>query len=102
MKEQILGFGQLDNLSASTISIKIVERVILAGLDLKCCVGQGYDGASTLSGHTNGVQAEIRQQAQAAVYTHCVSHYLNLVLNHHPIQPSRYADKAKKEPCVGA
>ncbi|CAN7939945.1 unnamed protein product [Ixodes hexagonus] len=42
--------------------------------------GQGYDGASSMAGKTNGVQAHIREKYPAALYTHCASHSLNLVL----------------------
>ena len=35
-----------------------------------------------MSGHISGVQVRIRQQAPMAVYVHCDSHCLNLVLNH--------------------
>ena len=44
-------------------------------------VGQGYDGASAMSGNLNGVQAHVRKAAPTAVYVHCSSHSLNLVLN---------------------
>ena len=41
---------------------------------------QGYDGASTMSGHKSGVQARIREKQPKAVYTHCAAHSLNLVI----------------------
>ena len=44
-------------------------------------VGQGYDGASALSGYLNGAQVHVRKEAPAAIYVHCSSHSLNLVLN---------------------
>ncbi|KAJ8017779.1 52 kDa repressor of the inhibitor of the protein kinase [Holothuria leucospilota] len=43
-------------------------------------VGQGYDGAAAMSGHKNGVQKHIQDECPSAVYTHCVSHSLNLCL----------------------
>ena len=45
-------------------------------------IGQGYDGASAMSGKFNGVQATIRRQHDCAVYVHCASHCLNLTLSH--------------------
>jgi len=43
-------------------------------------VAQSYDGASVMSGNMNGVQAKIKEQHPAAVYTHCMAHRLNLVV----------------------
>jgi len=46
-----------------------------------------YDGASYMSGHISGGQVLIREKAPVALYVHCVSHCLNLVLNHGSLQP---------------
>ena len=43
-------------------------------------VSQGYDGASVMSGHCNGVQQCIRKVVPQAIYIHCQAHCLNLVL----------------------
>lgn len=43
-------------------------------------VGQGYDGASVMSGRYSGVAARIKAEAKYAVYVHCNAHCLNLVL----------------------
>ena len=40
-----------------------------------------YDGESAMAGCVNVVQIRIREKAQLAVYVHCTSHVLNLVLN---------------------
>ena len=37
--------------------------------------------AATMSGHINGVQANIKLKAPLATYVHCSSHALNLVRN---------------------
>ena len=44
-------------------------------------VGQGYDGASAMSGCVNGVQTRIRKKAPKPTYVHYASHVLNIVLN---------------------
>ena len=44
-------------------------------------VGQSYDGASAMSRCVNGVQTRILEKAPLAIYVHCTSHFLNLVLN---------------------
>ena len=43
-------------------------------------VAQTYDGASTMSGHSSGVQARIREVIQRAIFVHCMAHVLNLAL----------------------
>lgn len=43
-------------------------------------VGQGYDGASVMSGRHNGVSERIKSVAQQAFYVHCDAHCLNLVI----------------------
>ncbi|XP_046848843.1 zinc finger MYM-type protein 1-like isoform X2 [Xenia sp. Carnegie-2017] len=43
-------------------------------------IGQTYDGASVMSGHLNGVQAQVQQDYPYAQFVHCVAHRLNLVL----------------------
>jgi len=41
------------------------------GLDIKKCRGQGYDGASVISGAHSGVQTRIRHIVLSAKYFHC-------------------------------
>jgi hypothetical protein len=41
-------------------------------------VGQGYDGASNMSGRLNGVGARIADEYPAAIYVHCNKHCLQL------------------------
>lgn len=41
---------------------------------------QAYDGASNMSGKTNGAAARISSQYPLALYTHCPSHCLNLAV----------------------
>jgi hypothetical protein len=49
-------------------------------LDIKKLRGQGYDGASNISGRFQGVKARIQQVQPLAIYTHCVAHVHNLVV----------------------
>ena len=42
--------------------------------------GQAYDGASNMSGKTNGAAAPISAQFPLALYIHCSSHCLNLAV----------------------
>ena len=49
------------------------------GLSLEHMRGQGYDGASNMSGKYRGVQARVKQLYPLAMYAHCCNHVLNLV-----------------------
>ena len=50
--------------------------------------GQGYDGASNMRGHINGLRTLILQENPSAHYVHCFAHQLQLtlvgVVNGHP------------------
>ena len=73
VEEAFLGFVDLHKTDAETIS----ER----GLDSSKWRGQGYDGASTVSGHVSGVQARITSKLpKAKFFVHCRSHCLNLAI----------------------
>lgn len=50
-------------------------------LDTTKLRGQGYDGAANMSGKFRGVQARIQEKFPQALYTHCSSHALNLVVS---------------------
>ena len=41
---------------------------------------QTYDGAANMSGHYTGCQARVRQCQPLALYFHCASHIVNLVM----------------------
>ncbi|CAH0555468.1 unnamed protein product [Brassicogethes aeneus] len=65
---------------------KNFECVILSTLkelkiDIGKCRGQGYDGASKMSGKYSGLQARIKEKVPTADFIHCSAHNLNLVLN---------------------
>ena len=49
-------------------------------LDINNCRGQGYDGAGNVSGKNQGLSARVLQINKKALYTHCFSHRLNLVV----------------------
>src|SRR6218665_1461463 len=82
LKEEFMGFVGMNDLSARSVASHILAKLAELDLDVRNCVGQGYDGAASMSGHVSGVQVLIREQAPLAVYVHCASHCLNLVLNH--------------------
>lgn len=82
IREDFFGFCPLLKQDAATISEAILSQLSKWGLEATLLRGQGYDGASTMSGHVSGVQKRIQELYPRAVYTHCRSHAFNLVVVH--------------------
>lgn len=79
--EGFLDFKRAIGLDAHSLATQIIAALKSYGLDISSClVGQGYDGASVMSGANRGVQQKVRESAPLAIYTHCFAHRLNLVL----------------------
>ena len=88
--KRAIGFIELKEMSANSISSKLLELLEPINLDQRNYVGQGYDGANVMSGKNGGVQALIKKAGYVnATYVRCASHRLNLVLSataeRHPI-----------------
>lgn len=67
-------------LTGKVIGQAILKNLHNLGLDIQNCVGQGYDGAATMSSNIVGASAIILEKNPRALYTHCVSHSLNLAV----------------------
>uniref|UniRef100_A0A673LF96 TTF-type domain-containing protein n=1 Tax=Sinocyclocheilus rhinocerous TaxID=307959 RepID=A0A673LF96_9TELE len=80
LKERAVGFVETGDMSTSAISAKILEVLEPLQLDPNLCVGFGFDGASVMSGKKGGVHVILKKTFPHAVYVHCNSHRLNLVL----------------------
>lgn len=81
VKEVFLGFYAAIKHGAADLVNQVTTLFIDKNIDLKKCVGQGYDGASVMSGVYNGVQKHIKDIQPNAEYVHCATHNLNLVIN---------------------
>ena len=81
VKKMFLGFIAGKNQSAEGVTDMILNNIAEAGLDISKYRGQGYDGASVMSGIYSSVQERIKEHSPNAVYVHCVCHRLNLVLH---------------------
>ena len=77
IREEFVAFVRLERVRAVDIADSILETLNNLGLSLSGLRGQGYDGASTMSGAKSGVQARIREQQPMALYTHCAGHSFN-------------------------
>lgn len=81
IREEFLGFLPLDKLNAESVATNILSFMVNSGLDLTKLCGQGYDGCATMAGKEGGVAKLIRDRHAKAVFFHCASHRLNLVIN---------------------
>lgn len=81
IRETFLGFYKCKSQMAADMTKQIIEIAESKGLSFDQCRGQGYDGASTMSGAYGGVQKFIQETQPHAVYVHCAAHNLNLVVN---------------------
>lgn len=79
--ESFLGFVQVSKQSAEGLEEHVVKYLEEKKISLDKCRGQGYDGASVMSGIYTGLQARIKSKSPTAEYVHCANHNLNLVLN---------------------
>ena len=76
---------QISQIRSSYLSVwDLFEAVINIlsefGFDLMNCRGQGYDGAGDMAGKVNGLSGIVLQSNKLALYRHCHSHRLNLVV----------------------
>ena len=78
--EHFLTYVEATSLDAGSLSTFILDTLRKNGLDPKCIVSQGYDGASVMSGRCTGVLQRICEVVPHAAYVHCYAHCLNLVL----------------------
>ena len=80
--EEFIGIAEAHGLNAEGLSDTIIERLQRINACMANCVGQGYDGATVVSSHLNGVQKKLPEKtgADMAYYVHCFCHRLNLVI----------------------
>ena len=81
LHEDFVDFRSISDMTGDGLAQIIMAQLKRYQLDLRYCVGQGYDGASAMSGLFHGVQAIIRKEYPTALYVHYASHSLNLILS---------------------
>ncbi|KAL4132017.1 hypothetical protein QTP88_009238 [Uroleucon formosanum] len=80
IEESFLGFYAIDKHGAKDYEDLIISILKALNINISKCRGQGYDGASVMSGLYSGVQKRIKDQVPLAQYVHCCAHNLNLVI----------------------
>lgn len=83
MYSEVKAGENIGNEDEIALTGEIIGRTLLKtmeefSLDLSLCVGQGYDGASTMSGKRVGAASTFKKHAPHAHYFHCAMHCLNL------------------------
>ena len=80
IREEFVQFCSTERITGEVIATTILSKLNDWGLDIEDCRGQGYDGASNMSSARVGVQGRLCGLNPLALYTHCCSHILNLVI----------------------
>ncbi|VVC42839.1 Ribonuclease H-like domain,Domain of unknown function DUF4371, partial [Cinara cedri] len=81
IKESFLGFYALEQHGSMDYAHLIQNVLHKHNIKIKNCIGQGYDGASVMSGQYSGVQKRINNIVPTALFVHCCAHNLNLVIS---------------------
>ena len=63
---------------AETIKNEIIKAIRSVGSACADLVGLGSEGASVMTGRSNGVGAKLKQEAPALVHIHCLAHRVSL------------------------
>ncbi|XP_033762649.1 zinc finger MYM-type protein 1-like [Pecten maximus] len=82
VREDFIGFVTAESTTGEALATKFIDGQRNAGLNIHKMRGQGYDGASNMSGRHRGVQARIKEVVPEAIYIHCKAHSLNLAIVH--------------------
>ena len=78
-EELFMGWHETADTHAEALKDLIVNSLRAINLDFDKIRGQGYDGASNMSGHKAGLQRLIRDENPLALFCYCVGHNLNLM-----------------------
>ncbi|KAL4084918.1 hypothetical protein QTP88_027785 [Uroleucon formosanum] len=80
IREDFLEFTPAVDLTGKGLATLIMSSLQNNGINCQFLVGQGYDGASAMSGYLHGAQEYIKKDFPMALYVHCSAHSLNLAL----------------------
>ncbi|KAG9446816.1 hypothetical protein H6P81_012944 [Aristolochia fimbriata] len=80
VQEHFFDLVHVRDTSALTLKTDISKVLSNHNLNVKDIRGQGYDGASNMSGEWNGLQALFLQECPYAYYVHCLAHRFQLAL----------------------
>lgn len=78
--ERFLGFHNVSEDHTAEGLFNLISSILYEFDIEQKLVGQCYDGASVMAGNLTGLQARVKNIAPNAIFTHCLAHRLNLVL----------------------
>ena len=78
--ERFLGVVHVENTTSLTLKTAIEKLLMKHSLSLSMVRGQGYDGASNMKGHANGLKKLIMNDCLSAYYVHYFAHQLQITL----------------------
>ncbi|XP_027768641.1 zinc finger MYM-type protein 1-like isoform X1 [Solanum pennellii] len=78
--ERCVGIVHVSDTSACSLKESIYSFLSDHSLSPSQIRGQGYDGASNMQGHLNGLKTLILDETPSAYYIHCFAHQLQLTL----------------------
>ena len=76
MHEEFLCFVPVSSTTGQDLASTILTQLSQLGLNPEHMRGQGYDGASNMSGKYRSVQAIVKELYPLAMCTHCCNHVL--------------------------
>ena len=81
IREAVVGLIKAGSTAAANLCSVVDARLEELRLSVNDIVGQCYDGASNMSGHTSGLQARLKDLSiRKPIFVHCCAHVFNLVL----------------------
>ncbi|CAN1773946.1 Zinc finger MYM-type protein 1 [Linum perenne] len=80
LTERFFGIKSVVNTTSATLKEVICGMLSEHNLPIQKLRGQGYDGASNMSGQYNGLKALFLQDCPYAYFVHCFAHRLQLTL----------------------
>lgn len=63
------------------LSNTLISTLELIGIHCNYMVGQGFDGATVMSGVFHGAHVYVQEKYPLSIYVHCASHSLNLAIS---------------------
>ena len=81
IRERFFKIVSVPDTTSLTLKLEIVKVLGMFNLQVENMRGQGYDGASNMSGIWNGLQTLFLEDCPYAYYVHCFAHRLQLALN---------------------
>ena len=78
--ERFVGLRNVGDTSALSLKATVFDMISKLNLSTTSIRGQGYDGASNMSGAFNGLKTLVMNETKSAYFVHCFSHQLQLAL----------------------